>query len=92
MIKVNKKINLSQLDKELNGLGLNANLINGEIVEVYLTEHNTATEAQLEATINAHIAIDEAAVKAEAKATAEAKLAALGLTTEDLKALGLGGN
>lgn len=30
--------------------------------------------------------------KAQAKAAAEAKLAALGLTTEDLKALGLGGN
>ena len=29
---------------------------------------------------------------ATAKATAEAKLAALGLTTDDLKALGLGGN
>lgn len=29
---------------------------------------------------------------AQAKAAAEAKLAALGLTTEDLKALGLGGN
>ena len=33
-----------------------------------------------------------AADKAAAKATAEAKLAALGLTTDDLKALGLGGN
>jgi len=30
--------------------------------------------------------------KAAAKATAEAKLAALGLTADDLKALGLGGN
>ena len=89
MIKVNKKINLSQLDKELNGLGLNANLIDGEIVEVYLTEHNTATEAQLKSAIDAHIAIDEVAVKAQAKAAAEAKLAALGLTTSDLRALGL---
>jgi hypothetical protein len=34
----------------------------------------------------------EAEAKAQAKAAAEAKLAALGLTTEDLKALGLGGN
>ena len=89
MIKVNKKINLSQLDKELNGLGLNANLIDGEIVEVYLTENNTATEAQLKAAIDAHIAIDEAAVKATAKAAAESKLAALGLTTNDLRALNL---
>lgn len=34
----------------------------------------------------------EAEAKAQAKAAAEAKLAAFGLTTEDLKALGLGGN
>ncbi len=31
----------------------------------------------------------EAEAKAEAKATAESKLAALGLTTDDLRALGL---
>jgi hypothetical protein len=41
--------------------------------------------------------IDAAKAQAEAeaaakKAAAEAKLAALGLTTDDLKALGLGGN
>ena len=36
--------------------------------------------------------IAEAEAKAQAKAAAEAKLASLGLTTEDLKALGLGGN
>ena len=34
----------------------------------------------------------EAEAKAQAKAVAEGKLTALGLTTEDLKALGLGGN
>jgi membrane protein involved in colicin uptake len=34
----------------------------------------------------------EANAKAVAKAAAEAKLAALGLTADDLKALGLGGN
>lgn len=35
---------------------------------------------------------EQDANKATAKAAAEGKLAALGLTTEDLKALGLGGN
>jgi hypothetical protein len=35
---------------------------------------------------------EQDAAKAQAKTAAEAKLAALGLTTEDLKALGLGGN
>ena len=87
---VNKKINLSQLDKELNGLGLNASHnADGNIIEVTLADNNTATEAQLKSAINAHIAIDEVAVKAQAKAAAEGKLAALGLTTDDLRALGL---
>jgi hypothetical protein len=90
MIKVNKKINLEQLDKELNGLGLNASLnVNREITEISLAENNTATQAELKAAIAAHIAIDEVAVKAQAKAVAEGKLAALGLTTDDLRALGL---
>ena len=35
---------------------------------------------------------DERAEKAANRASAEAKLAALGLTADDLKALGLGGN
>ena len=35
---------------------------------------------------------EQDATTATAKATAEAKLTALGLTTDDLKALGLGGN
>lgn len=35
---------------------------------------------------------DELEARQSARATAEAKLAALGLTADDLKALGLGGN
>ena len=38
------------------------------------------------------IKAEEAAEAAAKKAAAEAKLAALGLTSDDLKALGLGGN
>jgi len=87
---VNKKINLSQLDKELNGKGLNAKHDNdGYIIEVTLADDNDATEAQLKAAINAHIAIDDEAARAAAKAAAEGKLAALGLNTGDLRALGL---
>jgi hypothetical protein len=90
MINVNKPINLTQLDQELNGLGLIANLDDDKkIISVGLADNNTATEAQLKSAIDAHIAIDEAEAKAQAKATAEGKLAALGLTTDDLKALGL---
>ena len=86
MIKVTKKINLAQLDKELNGKGLNASLDeNKEVTAVGLADNNDATEAQLKSAIDAHVAIDQA----EAKAVAEGKLAALGLTTDDLRALGL---
>ena len=84
MIKVNKKINLSQLDKELNGMGLNANSIDGEIIEVYLTEHNTATEKELKDVIAKHIAIDEKAVKAAAK---QVILDRIGLTADELKTI-----
>ena len=38
---------------------------------------------------NAQAELAEAEAKAQAKATAEGKLAALGLTTDDLRALGL---
>jgi hypothetical protein len=54
------------------------------------------TDAEYEA-YKAQKAFDDAAAEAELekankKAAAEAKLAALGLTADDLKALGLGGN
>ena len=85
-MKVNKIINLEQLDAELNGEGLNGiSDENGKIVEVFLTENNSATEAQLAAAIASHVAINPNA----AKETAQAKLEALGLTADDLKALGL---
>jgi hypothetical protein len=88
-MKVNKKINLAQLDVELNGKGLNGILDNfGNIIEVTLTENNDATEAELKAAIDVHIAIDTNV----AKEAAVAKLTALGLTADDLKALGLGNN
>jgi hypothetical protein len=47
-------------------------------------------ELDKESAITAQAKIEKDA--AEAKAAAEAKLAALGLTSDDLKALGLGGN
>lgn len=85
MIKVNKPINLSQLDKELNGLGLIASSNeNYEITEVGLADNNTATELQLKTAINAHIA------QPIPEPTVEQKLASVGLNLEDLKtALGL---
>ena len=52
------------------------------------------TQVEIDAAIE-QVKADEAQAeldKAAKKATAEAKLAALGLTADDLKALGLGGN
>lgn len=66
----------------------------GEVVERELTEDELTQQAIDDANSLAEKAaqVAEAEAKAAAKATAEAKLASLGLTTEDLKALGLGGN
>jgi hypothetical protein len=82
MIKVNKKINLSQLDKELNGQGLIAELDQdtNEISGVALGENNTATEIELEAVIKNHKAIDENAELVKAKA---ALLERLGMTADE---------
>ena len=50
-------------------------------------------EAQIEAWADVRLAKETKKAEAdEARATATAKLAALGLTTDDLKALGLGTN
>ena len=57
-------------------------------------EGTPPTQAEINAAIE-QVKAEEAqaeVVAAQAKAAAEAKLAALGLTTEDLKALSLGGN
>ena len=90
MAITSKEINLDQLDKELGNQGLIANLKDDPDNKIIKpADNSTITEAQLEAAIAAHIAIDEVAVKAQAKAAAEAKLSALGLTTDDLRALGL---
>jgi hypothetical protein len=63
------------------------NTESGEVIE---REMNDAEFAQYEADQAADVARRaEAEAKAQAKATAEGKLAALGLTTDDLRALGL---
>ena len=66
------------------------NITTGEEIE---REMNAEELAQYKADQNAVIALRQAeAAKAATKAAATAKLAALGLTEDDLKALGLGGN
>jgi len=73
---------------------IEVNCETGEVIERELTDNEIAQrKIDAENEIAETKAIAEAAAKAEAdKVAAEAKLAALGLTADDLKALGLGSN
>ena len=92
MLKFTKPIELNgeQLIKELNDSGVKIEKIpfldgNGDLwLDVAQKDKSKA-----ETIVNAHIGIDLSIAKATAKAAAEAKLEALGLTTDDLRALGL---
>jgi hypothetical protein len=69
--------------------------ISGEDYEgIQFLQCEPITKAQFQAGFAQYDAwkAEQDVVKAAAKAAAETKLAALGLTTDDLKALGLGGN
>ena len=84
MAITNKEINLAQLDKELGGQGLVADFNNSQKKLIKLADGSTITEAELEAAIEAHIALPEP------EPTVEEKLASVGLNLDDLKvALGL---
>ena len=84
MAITSKEINLSQLDQELGSKGLVANFNDPNNKIIKPADNSTVTETQLEAAIAAHIAIDEEATKAAAKA---ALLAQLGITAEQAKLL-----
>jgi hypothetical protein len=85
MIKVNKKINLAQLDKEFNGFGLICSYDeNGVMTEVGLADNNDGSLKDLENCIKSHIAKDPAPL------TIEQKLEKAGLSLSELRlALGL---
>lgn len=85
MIKVDKLINLEQLDKEINGKGLIAVVDdNLNITAVGLADNNDATEQDLINAVQNHVA------QPVSGATIEQKLASVGLSVNDLKAaLGL---
>ena len=89
MAITSKEINLGQLGKELDGKGLIADFNDPKKKLILPAEGVELTEAQLEAAIAAHVAIDEEKAQAAKKSAAEGKLAALGLTIDDLRALGL---
>jgi hypothetical protein len=82
MVKTTKKINLAQLDAELNAGGLNMDSLNGE--NTITAVDPKITEAQLKAAVDAHIAQEDS------QPSLTEKLASVGLSVDDLKvALGL---
>lgn len=78
MVKTTKKINLAQLDAELNAGGLNMESLNGTHTIIPISE--AITKAQLEAAVAAHVAQDNP------QPTIADKLASVGLSLEELKA------
>jgi hypothetical protein len=83
MAITNKEINLFQLDQELGGKGLIADLNDDKKKLILPSENSDVTEAQLEAAISAHVAQSTEPSVAD-------KLASVGLSVDDLKAaLGL---
>ena len=85
MAITSKEINLAQLDKELGSKGLNGDFNNPAQKLILPAENSDVTEEQLEAAIDAHIALQEP------EPTIDEKLASVGLSIEELKAA-LGGN
>ena len=85
-------MNHSEILTTLQYLRPNAEFVlRGDDLEWLDTKQDKPTEAEIQAGWLAYQAAQqvEAQAKATQKAAAEAKLAALGLTAEDLKALGL---
>lgn len=78
-----KKINLTQLDKELGGKGLIANFEDESAKIILPADNSDVTEQELDAAIAKHIAVT-------IEPTIEEKLASVNLSVADLKtALGL---
>ena len=84
MAITSKKINLEQLDAQLGGKGLIADFNDNDKKLILASENSDVTEAELEAAIAAHIAIDDNAVREADKA---ALLAKLGITADEAKLL-----
>ena len=77
-----KQINLSQLDDELGGHGLN-----GAEGIVQACEGSPVTEEQLSAAIAAHVYVDPDAERLAVRESAMAKLAALGLNINEIETI-----
>ena len=81
-VATTKQINLSQLDDELGGYGLN-----GAEGIVQACEGSSVTEAELSAAIAAHVYVDPDAERLAVRESAMAKLAALGLNVDEATAI-----
>jgi hypothetical protein len=77
---------IAQLKKEYKTL---TKQVNDEIVELDQDEYEATIDSWADVQLAKLAAVAEAEAKAAAKAAAQGKLAALGLTVEDLQALGL---
>ena len=80
MAITSKEINLSQLDAELGNQGLIANTNDSKKKLILPADNSTITESELEAAIEAHVAIPERQL------TLAEKLESIGLDIEELKA------
>jgi hypothetical protein len=84
MAITSKDINLTQLDKELGGKGLNADFNDSSKKLIIPADNSDVTESELETAISAHVAIPEP------ETTVADKLARVGLSVDEIKAaLGL---
>jgi hypothetical protein len=79
-----KEINLAQLSRELGDKGLIADFNDPKKKLVLPADGVELTDSELEAAIDSHVAIDEAAIRAKAKA---ALLDKLGITSEEASLL-----
>ena len=77
---------ITQLKKEYKTL---SKQVNDEVIELDQDEYEATIDSWADVELAKLAAIAEAEAKAAAKAAAQAKLEALGLTVEDLQALGL---
>ena len=81
-VATTKQINLSQLDDELGGHGLN-----GAEGLVQACEGSPVTEAQLTAAIAAHVYVAPGAERLAVRESAIAKLTALGLNINEIETI-----
>ena len=82
MTITNKEINLAQLSQELGGKGLIADFSDPKKKNILPAEGVEISESELKAAIDAHVAIDEIAVRETAR---QAILDRLGLTADEAK-------